>query len=499
METTTFFISLLVLFASLFYVFCKVIPSRPRQQAKDYQLPPGSTGWPIIGETLDYLRTARNGVPEKFVDDRKSKYSSLSSSAAATAGGLCKVFKTSLFGETMALLCSAAGNKFLFSNEKKLVKVWWPSSFQKILPADEAYRIRKHMYAFVKPDAVRKHIAVMDQITKRHFDTHWSTKMDRKEAIMFHSLAKKYALALSCKLFLNLEDPEVLAELEKTIGTIHAGMVSLPIDLPGTNFNIAIKASKKMMKEIESMVVQRKIDLMNLNLTDPEQTADVPQDLMSSLLLETFSDRAEVTAADMAKTLSGTIFPSYDTIINTLCATVIYLSELPLVYDAVLKEQMKIAESKDEGELLNWEDIQKMKYTWNVLCEVLRLQPPGSGTFREAITEFIYEGYLIPKGMKLHWNVFSTHKNPEYFPDPHKFDPSRFEGQGPPPFSYVPFGGGPRMCPGKENARVQMLVFMYNLVTRYKWEMVFPNEKMVVDPVSYSTHGLPLHLFSCKS
>jgi cytochrome P450 family 26 subfamily A len=60
-----------------------------------YQLPPGSKGWPIIGETLEYLSTARNGVPEKFVADRRKKYDA-------------KVFKTSLVGETMAQLCTAA-------------------------------------------------------------------------------------------------------------------------------------------------------------------------------------------------------------------------------------------------------------------------------------------------------------------------------------------------------------------------------------------------------
>ncbi|KAM5551625.1 beta-amyrin 28-monooxygenase [Rosa sericea] len=504
METTTFFISLLVLFASLYYVFCKIIPS-PRQQVTVYQLPPGSTGWPIIGETFEYLRTARNGVPEKFVADRRKKYSDVSLSSAAATAGSCKVFKTSLLGESMAMLCTAAGNKFLFSNENKLVKSWWPANFKKMFPntdkadfSKETIRMRKVMSTFLKPDAVRKHIGVMDQVTKHHFDKHWSS-LDQKQVIMFHSLAKKYTLALSCRLFLNIEDPQVIAKLEKPIRHINAGLVSLPVDLPGTNFNRAIRASKKMKEEIESMVVQRKIDLMNLNLIDREQLANAPQDLMSSWLMETYSDGEEMTEADIAEKLWGMILAGYDSIINTLCSTVIFLSQLPPVYDAVLKEQMEIAESKDEGELLNWGDIQKMKYTWNVVCEVLRLQPPASGTFREAITDFVYEGYLIPKGMKLHWNAFATHKNPEYFPDPHKFEPSRFEGQGPPPFSYVPFGGGPRMCPGKENARFQILVFMYNLVTRFKWEMVFPDEKMVVDPVPFPTQGLPIHLFSHKS
>lgn len=101
--------------------------------------------------------------------------------------------------------------------------------------------------------------------------------------------------------------------------------------------------------------------------------------------------------------------------------------------------------------------------------------------------------------LQLYWSANSTHKNPEFFHEPQMFDPSRFDGKGPVPYTFVPFGGGPRMCPGKEYARLEILVFMHHLVTKFKWEKVIPDEQIIVNPMPSPAKGLPIRLYPHES
>lgn len=74
-------------------------------------------------------------------------------------------------------------------------------------------------------------------------------------------------------------------------------------------------------------------------------------------------------------------------------------------YDILLVEQMDII-SKREGaeDRLTWQEIQKMKYTWRVAQELMRMIPPVFGSFRKTLKDTQYDGYDIPKG----WQVINT-------------------------------------------------------------------------------------------
>ncbi|XP_057498617.1 beta-amyrin 28-monooxygenase-like [Actinidia eriantha] len=470
-------------FFSLHYLIykCKHKPTVPNIVQANFPTPPGRKGWPLVGETLDFFSELRNGTIHKFITDRRNKYRS-------------KVFRTSLIGHPMAIFCGAEGNKFLFSNENKLVQIWWPASIDKIFPKshnkpnnEDFVKVRKMLSAFLKPDALQKFVGTVDTIMKQHMQTDWI----HREQVEVSVLVSKLTLALACRLFLSIDEPRVFDRIAKPINDISAGMLSIAVNFPGTNFNRALKASKMIREELEVMIRQRKIDLS-------EKRASSTQDILSHMLLAADESGRFFKEADIASYLVGLLHGGYGTLNAALTFIMKYLAEFPDVYHQVQIEQMEIAKSKEPNEMLNWDDLRKMRYTWNAVNEVLRLMPPVFGAFREAITQFNYGGHMIPKGWKLHWNANSTHRNSEYFPNPEKFDPSRFEGDGPAPYTFVPFGGGPRMCPGNEYTRMVILVFIHNVVMKFRWEKLLPDEKVVIDPHPRPTQGLPIRLHPHK-
>ncbi|KAI9073505.1 hypothetical protein K1719_044544 [Acacia pycnantha] len=84
--------------------------------------------------------------------------------------------------------------------------------------------------------------------------------------------------------------------------------------------------------------------------------------------------------------------------------------------------------------------------------------------------------------------------NPEHFKDARTFNPWRWQNNSEaanPGILYSPFGGGPRLCPGYELARVVLSVFLHRLVTRFSWEPA-EEDKLVFFPTTRTQKRYPI-------
>ncbi|KAL3719747.1 hypothetical protein ACJRO7_004687 [Eucalyptus globulus] len=441
-----FFVLFLYLIEKLFKLSARVNP----------RLPPGSLGWPLIGETQEFLRAGWLGEPERFIRERMDRHDT-------------RVFKTSLLGEPMFVFCGTAGHKFLFGNENKAVKVWWPITVQKLFRSslvntagEDAKSLKRMLMNFFHPEALKR------------------------DEVRLYPMLKIYTMELACRIFTSTDDPTRISNLAALFDVLINGVMNLPISFPGTAFHRSTRAANRIREEIRSIIMERKLALW-------KEKATPDQDLLSFLLTSADANGRFLSEMEIIDNILLILFAGHDTTRSAITLLMKYLSDYPEVYENICKEHEDIAKSKELA-WLQWKDLQKMRYSMNVVAEVMRLMPPVTGAFREALVDFTYAGYTIPKGWKLYWSTGSTHKDPVLYPNPEKFDASRFEGSGSNPFSYVPFGGGPRMCLGHEFARINILIFLHNMVTRFKWNVAIPDEAIGYDPMLSPQQGLPLRL-----
>lgn len=138
------------------------------------------------------------------------------------------------------------------------------------------------------------------------------------------------------------------------------------------------------------------------------------------------------------------------------------------------------------GRPIAYEDLQKMKYLDMVISEVLRKWPPQP--FNDRVCTKPYrienqdtgESVEVELGQTIEFPVAGLHYDPEYWPDPDKFDPERFNDENRQkikPFSYLPFGIGPRNCIGKDLIYISFSPFqlLFGFWVNYNAWFLSPN------------------------
>ncbi|MBF6212886.1 cytochrome P450 [Nocardia puris] len=120
-------------------------------------------------------------------------------------------------------------------------------------------------------------------------------------------------------------------------------------------------------------------------------------------------------------------------------------------------------------------DVAKLEYTKMVTDETLRLHPPIWVYPREAVADDLVDGWHIPAGECLFLSPYVTHRHPDFWTEPTRFDPDRFDPAQQtkrPKFAFFPFGGGQRQCIGNSMALLQTHLTLAMIVSRFRIETV---------------------------
>uniref|UniRef100_A0A3B3Y842 unspecific monooxygenase n=1 Tax=Poecilia mexicana TaxID=48701 RepID=A0A3B3Y842_9TELE len=123
---------------------------------------------------------------------------------------------------------------------------------------------------------------------------------------------------------------------------------------------------------------------------------------------------------------------------------------------------------------VQYQPLMEMDYLDSVINESLRLFPIAPRLERVAKASVEINGLVIPKDMVVLVPTWPLHRDPEIWPEPEKFKPERFSKKNKEdidPYTYMPFGVGPRNCIGMRFALVVMKLAVVEILQRYSFSV----------------------------
>jgi cytochrome P450 len=187
-------------------------------------------------------------------------------------------------------------------------------------------------------------------------------------------------------------------------------------------------------------------------------------DLLSTLIAAGMSD------ALMRDQLLTLLIAGHDTSTASLAWALYLLGAHPTVLAQARAEVDAVVGDATPG----MQHLNSLTYLDSVVKEVLRMYPPVHLGSRIAAADLDFNGYGIPAGTRVVYSIYLTQRDPRYWPAPERFDPQRFAPGHTPhaPYTYLPFGGGPRNCLGYAFAEVELRLVLARLLQRFDFTLL---------------------------
>lgn len=433
---------------------------------KKETLPPGSFGFPLLGETLSLINDP------KFLEKRQKLYG--------------PIFKTKIFDRPTVVMVGYEANQFIFSSHADHFSTeGWPDNFKALFgkqalifqEGEEHRRSRKLLMPTLHGSALANYLATIEQISLTYLRA-W----EQMESVTWFPELRKMTIEIASQLLLGSKSQEDNERLCQWFLEITAGLLSLPISWSWTPFGRALQARQQTLASIEQA--------MDLRRKSP--TKDV-----LGMLMQTKDENGKGLSDDEIKSQAFSLF--IGTIANTasmLTSLCMALAQHPDILAKVKDEQQQIVNES----ALTLENLKQMVYLDRVLKEVERCYPPIPSGYRRVLKPFVFKDYYIPQGWNVMYSIIGTHKDSRIYSEPEQFDPDRFAPEQisnkTVDYSLVGFGGGTHSCIGIAFAKTLIKVFASHLLRKYNWELL-PNQNLTfkVIPILHPHSGLKVKIY----
>jgi cytochrome P450 len=288
--------------------------------------------------------------------------------------------------------------------------------------------------------------------------------------------------------------------IDNPVGLLE-GFLGLHIDSPLTAYGRRMAAKRRVDEFIYTLIAQRRAegqdrgDILSMLLAAQEED-EVGHGGENENGYDGLNGENGLTDIQIRDHIMTFLAAGHETTANALTWTFYLLSEHPDVREKLLEELQTVL----GGRVPVVEDLPNLPYLEWVLNESMRLYPPAWVQGRRSIEAFELDGVRLPTGTMVMFSQWVIHRLPEIWGDAEVFRPERWDpvaGQKVLPWSYFPFGGGPRICIGMPFAQLEAKLLLATILPRFTPHVMpgyqpEPNPLITLRP----KNGLPVMLAS---
>ncbi|XP_049938560.1 cytochrome P450 4C1-like isoform X7 [Schistocerca serialis cubense] len=260
--------------------------------------------------------------------------------------------------------------------------------------------------------------------------------------------------------------------------------------------NILHSFTKKVIRERKSA---RKTNVAQIQAPQEDDIGRKRRVAFLDMLLDASENGQKLNDQELQEEVDTFMFEGHDTTSVAMSWVLMLLGHHPGIQEKVFAELDDIFRT-DPKRRPTTHDLNNMKYLEMVIKEALRLYPSVPAIGRRATKDIEIGSYKIPEGCLITLNIRHTHRDPDHWPDPERFNPDNFlpeRVQGRHPFAYVPFSAGPRNCIGQKFAILEEKTVLSYVLRNFRVETVDRLEdlKLIGELVLRPMNGVNLRLW----